>query len=440
MARLNISFAGSRLARRFIALLAIFALGALLYQPTETRGQPPARGGRRPPVDNPRAPEVPEIEPEDAEPEEGPPEKKYKSLPVDEKQNRKKSEIGRILRTGKFAGPEEQQSFDDFFLKYLLARWTVQSDITSLPARRQELLNYLRTHAPAAEVHDRLNRLVLDFMKSLIGGDHHPAAKINAMLVIGDLNAVEPAAGVTVVPWSEALNVLIAAVESQKIPDGLRAAAMIGILRHASAGIQNADAQKPLTVAMLRLANGDVPTGTAPSGRAWIVAQALETLGILGSTGEDNAVFKAMLKIVADPKLPLLLRSAAADSLGRLNYSSAGGISPAETAVALGQLALDACAEELRLAKETSRLDLRRRMLHRLDAVLMALVGEDETKPKGIVSLAKDPAQTTFVTDLKKTVKNAIDVLDDKKKENESMKPAVVELQKNLKDWLQKKP
>ena len=77
-----------------------------------------------------------------------------------------------------------------------------------------------------------------------------------------------------------------------------------------------------------------------------------------------------MLAAVADAKLSLCTRSIAADSLGHLKYSDAGGIDPVETAATLGRLAADACTEELRLLKPDSVSVERGRIKHRLDVVL----------------------------------------------------------------------
>ena len=52
----------------------------------------------------------------------------------------------------------------------------------------------------------------------------------------------------------------------------------------------------------------------------------------------------------------------------------------------MGQLAIAACDEELRLVKAGSRVS-RRRLKRRLDAVLSALGGNDENGHKGIMSL-----------------------------------------------------
>jgi hypothetical protein len=439
MTKLKIFVSGMRLVQRQIALLVVFAGCAMVCLPAEAQRQPPARRGAAQPNEDGMKPAVPVAQEQEAEAEEGPPEKKYENLPVDTALSREKSKIGAMLRDGKFATSQAKDDFDNFYKNYFLARWSLQTDVRNLALHyRQELSNNFKA-AKTGAVHDHLHELVLDFMKMLIDRDFHPAVKVNAMLMIGELNSVEQIGRDAAVPSPEALTVLIAAVENAKLPDGLRAAAMVGILRHASAGVLSADAQQAITVAMLELAAADLPAGSAASGRAWIAAQAVEILGVLGKVGANNAVFTALFKIVADGKLPILVRGAAADSLGRLNYSSATDINAAQTAAALCQFALDACTEELRAAKDTRAQPFRRRMVHRLDAVLMALIGEDEKNPKGIASLA--PAdQKALLAALQKDVKDAVDVLDDKRQETEDMKPTVMQLQKKLEAWLQKKP
>ena len=163
----------------------------------------------------------------------------------------------------------------------------------------------------------------------------------------------EPTPTTAAVPLPEALTVLLAAVESSKLPDAVRAAAMAGILRHAEAGIRNA---RDLQLAHRGHASFDgrgsadgcagcpASRGSSPRpSRCW---------GCWVPWAQDNAVFKAMLKTVSETKLPLCTRSIAAESLGRLNYSGAAGIDPAEAAAALGTVRRRRLrTEELRIGR-----------------------------------------------------------------------------------------
>ncbi len=360
------------------------------------------------------------------------------------------SKIRTDLRNGNY-GATTKDDFEHFYKAYFLSRWSVQEDIRQLPHYRQELSSHFRSAVPGPP-RDDLTRLTLDFLKQLVRGDYHPAVKINAVLAIGELNSVEQSGRVAAVPLPEALDVLLAAANSSKFSDAIRVAAMVGVLRHASAGTPTSETQKKISDVMLRLAAGDLPAGAALSARGWLVARAVETLGTLGSVGENNEVFTAVLKTAADTKLPLAVRCAAADALGRLNYASADGINPVETAAVLGRLAIDTCKAGLAQTKDAAGVPFRRRLLCRLDAVLVALSGEEERGEKkactGIVPLAKQPPEKAFIASLQKAITDAIDKLDYKENIRESpdtaklddMKEPVTKLQQSLEQLLQQKP
>jgi hypothetical protein len=425
---------------RQIAILAAFLLIAMSCQslfaqaPTPGKRATPAR--RQPDRrTQPVAPVEPEAE-EAEEEEETPPAKEYKELTVDDTLKSKGSKVTPILTAGKFENPADQTMFDDYYRNYFLARWSLVDNIENLPRERKDLCNQLgKRSVGGSAVHDHLNDIVLEVMKTLASGDFHPAVRYNAVLMIGDLNSVEKVGSEKDVPLPDALKVLMGAAESGKLSDELRVAAMIGIARHARLNIQDEEVRASLSKSMLRLATAEIPAGPAASGREWIRAQAIETLGILGSVGENNSVFQAMLKAVADDKLPPFVRIAAVDALGRLNYLSANGINATEAAFTLGQYALDACDDELQSLKKPGSLVMRRRIMSSLIAVLSALGGEGDDR-KGIASIAKEP---NLAAELQKTIEEACKTLD-QTEEDKGLKAPVADLQKKLKAWLQKKP
>ena len=109
--------------------------------------------------------------------------------------------------------------FDSYYSDYFLARWSVlgKSDhrpIANLPECRKQVRNDL--HRAKGDVHDHLNALVLEFMKAHAAENYHPAVRVNAMLMIGDLNRVEPTGSAAAIPLPEALTMLLDAVKSSK--------------------------------------------------------------------------------------------------------------------------------------------------------------------------------------------------------------------------------
>jgi hypothetical protein len=366
----------------------------------------------------------------------------YEQLPVDDNlKTRDAAKINQILLAGRFAGGE-QDLFDQFYQKYFLSRWTVPKYKASLHLFRKDLrVSHLaKKSSGGVEVHDHLNALVLDFMKKLVAGRYDPAVQVNAMLTIGELNSVElPAA-----PLPEALGVMLAAVANAKVSDAVRTEAMFGIQRHVAMRMAARDlddeTRKTLTAAMLKVTAAELPTGSARAGREWILAQAVETLGHLGSTGENNAVLKALVRIVGDSSLSLSTRSIAAVAIGRLTYGGVAGINPAQASAAIAQFAADACSEELRAPKDNERGISRRRTKQRLGAALLALVGGEDAAKKGIASAAQDAGQKANLTELRKAIEVVTKLLDDKNHESDDLESPLDDLRGNLEEWLKKQP
>jgi hypothetical protein len=429
MVTVNVRYFDRNFALRGASLLLVFVAGILLSQ---TALAQPAPGAVADPPGGKKAAE--------ATPATPPVDKKYDEDASDESLKKNGSRVQQILGTGKFEGG--QDVFDQFYNKYLLARWSVAKNAAELPKMRRELHNHL-AKAKSGEVHDHLNTLVLEYMNKVATGNYYPVVQLNAMLMIGDLNKDETAVGGAAKPLPAALDVMVADVQNAKVSDAVRAAAMIGILRHVATGISDEDVKKPLSIALLKLvADVDPSAGAAAPGREWICAQAIEALAYLGSVGQNNAVFNALLKTVADNKLSISTRSIAVRSLGRLNYSGAAGISAADAATAIGQFLIDACNDVPRRAAPTGKpLAVRSWIRRPLSDALTALTGADDgTGKTGIKSVTRDDSQRAPLDKLQKPIETLTTFLDDPKREKDDLQPQVDELRKALEAWLKEKP
>ena len=423
------------LSLSFVLLMGIYTGDYSWAQPAP-RPRPPEDALQR--LTQPGATEP---EPESAEPADAAPksDQQFDEDQVDNTQKQQRTKIGQMLRDQQF-GPGQQAVFDTYYNDYALPQWTLLKNLGNVHLYRPTLRNELR-QAKSGQVHDHLNTLIMEYMKKLATtGNYHPAVRVNAMLMIGELNRVEATGNEMPTPLDEGLQVLIVIVENAKLSDAVRAAAMVGILRHAAAGIRDDEVRKPLAVAMLKLASANIPASPAGPGREWLRSQAIETLGRLGSVGDNDGVFNLLLKNVADSKLSFSTRCIAAESLGRLNYAGTGGISPVDTAAILGQFVIKACGDELRLAKETEKHISRRRMKQRLSAARAAIFGSEENRSKGLASLAREQLQQTFLADFQKTLEATTDKLDDKKLEGDDLETAIDDLRTNIEGWLKKKP
>ncbi|MGA2798249.1 MAG: hypothetical protein ABSE63_11765 [Thermoguttaceae bacterium] len=374
----------------------------------------------------------------------------YAEDPVDQTQKNKIRDIGPTLNSGKFDPnqPQQKEDFDNYYKTYALPRWTQLSTLNSLRVYHQELFSNL-SRAKSGEVHDYLNKLVLDYMGKIAKSDkYHPAVRINAMLTIGDLNSVDSIQAAQNIPLADAMPVLLETVNNDKLIVPVRIAALVGINRHVTMGVTDPQIQQIFS-AMLKLVSGADATNFSDLGLVWMRKQAVDILGLLGNLGTNNQVPKLLSAYAGDAKAPFFLRLSAAEALGKLKYEGASGLDAVALAKSLGQLMLDACDAEFKA--KGSAADRQRRLKARLASAMFGLSGDGTTFNgrtfKGITPLAKDPAQLNNLKaifgDLLKTLDNKdISKLndDEKQKFNEDLKKAVEDCQSKLKDWLEKQP
>ena len=299
---------------------------------------------------------------------------KYDVIEPERKQKLFEIKLSPLFLRGKF-DPGEEEAMVAYFTQYFFPCWTdpkfYPPSCPQLPDLRHKLHLHLSNagRAPAKEVHDRLNAVTLDFLTKLATGNYSPAVRINAMLMIGELNALEVAPPRNKSqPLAEALPVLLKNADDSKQLEAVRVAAMVGVVRRAAAGLNEAD-EKKVTAAMLKLLKAPVPEGPVDDGYAWLQAQAADALGRLHSVGQDGEIAYALAAIVGDAKTSFDTRCATAQALGNLNYD-AGSVNGATVLAALCHMALDAASTEAEGPSVSPR-----RLKWRMHCVELALTG-----------------------------------------------------------------
>ncbi|MEE8450905.1 MAG: hypothetical protein V3R99_03290 [Thermoguttaceae bacterium] len=311
--------------------------------------------------------------------------------PVDVTQLQNKSKVSAILRKGTF-GAGEQDMFDKYYETYALARWSDPKTRHLLTTFRRDLDRDLRT-AKRGSAYNHLRDLILTRFTTTASQNYHRAVRVNAMLMIGELNEAEPAKlAENPVPHAAALQtVLLPAIQAATQPDAVKVAAMAGIARHARLG---APMPPSVQTEMITLVTSETAPGPSADGRAWMRVQAARVLGAMGSLGTDGVVPNAIARMVADEPLRLAARCAAARALGELKYGGAGWRSAGVTVLSLRQLALDACDAE----KDGV---LRRRLASHLSSISTGLGGNpNDPTENGIGPLAGSGSGPQFVAGL----------------------------------------
>jgi hypothetical protein len=307
----------------------------------------------------------------------------------DDSLKRSKPKIVEILHKEAVAAGD-REALVPYYRNYALARWRRPENIAQLPKFRADFRNDLAV-AKTLDVHNWITDIAIDvFPRIAASSNAPPALRINAALMVGELNLTDPVGKASAKPLAAAIDPLLQMVNADEQIDGVKAAALFGLLRHAELGVEDDDVRQQNANAMVKLV--EAPTA-ADDGQAWIKSQAIEILGFLGGTGENNAVPDLLSKILGDADVVLPVRRAAARALGRLNYVTAG-LNTAALAAAVGKFVVAACRRaktDLDQGKPVTGPAVRSFFL----AATAALSGSD-AQHHGIVGAAKGTPQESF--------------------------------------------
>ncbi len=225
---------------------------------------------------------------------------------------------GRVLRAGTFADADEEAKFAEYYNRSLFPNVTNPANRQS---PRDDVIAKLRIdlkvceRSPSQQVFNKLADLTLDFMSKIAkDGQYHPAARVNAMLAIGEVNSPKTA------------DFLLAALADPKQIDAVRVVAMSDLVHLAGqSGLSDPAVAQPVIARMAKIVRAPIPKSDSPQGdRAdgirWMRGQAADVLAELGNTGSQGEVPLALLAMLNDKDLPVPLRSKAARALGKLKY------------------------------------------------------------------------------------------------------------------------
>lgn len=273
---------------------------------------------------------------------------------------RMRSEIQKMLRDGTIPADKEAM-FNDYYKNYALARWTFLDRPHELAKYRSELGNELtmsyKPNRGANQARDKLQALVLQYMQGFVNPDvlarpatnFSPATRYNAILMIGELNEVEPAMGVKVVkPLPQALGILRRHAADKRHIDAVRLGALIGIRRHCRL-MQEAGTEIPRDV-LGDLANlaktQESERVRSDEGQAWLRAVAAMTFGDVKGAPQQDWVANMLRGIVSESDSQPFLRYEAANSLGNIDYRKAPGLDMNPFLHSLGLMAVELCDRE----------------------------------------------------------------------------------------------
>lgn len=272
------------------------------------------------------------------------------------------------LKEAMKSGVLVKDQIDKVIVGYL-ATFTQPEQFGTIAETRMHIkFKILAANNVSPAVHDYIAQKVLDVCTPMMGVEYHPVARVEAALMIGDLNLTEPISvgNVPPVPLEKALVALLDVIESKDAAPAVVAAALVGVDRFARFAA-HMTAKKALdpkvlertTSALYKLAATDADL-ISP----WIRRRAVRALGHLGQLGDKERVPQLLITILSNPKERTLLRCEAARAFGFLNLQEAKLTNIATAAYQMGVLAV-ACGKETRGTRATwgeDQLDALRQM------------------------------------------------------------------------------
>ncbi len=349
---------------------------------------------------------------------------------------KKRGDIQRMLRRGTFEG-NEQAEFDQYFSQYFMRLFSTKSpDARILPSTRHQLRLFL-TYGRQGTVYNRLVKMSMDEMKKIaVDKNAHPANRVNAILVLGMLKQSEPNGK----PLSSTFPLLQYVVTSDRFPDDMKIAAMVGLvdIAQAEGGIP-ANKRDEFAGQMLAILNqAEAPAGRSQGGHNWMRRCAGQILAEMGSPGPKNEVLAAFQKIIADPSAGNTLRCELAECVGKLKFPEGAQVDFATLSNLLGHQTVEICQRELDQIT-IQQPPSRRLVVYALASALNGLQGP--TGRSGLVEAAAGSPDADFVGTMRTKIKDAYSLVsDDEEVPDGSLKEMVGDMIADLRSILQPKP
>lgn len=170
---------------------------------------------------------------------------------------------------------------------------------------------------PASAV---IRELIVSEASRIAADNYHPLARVTATMMLAQLdqlpqrhNPPRPP-----VPSEEAYASLEQLYGSGRMPDGVRAAALLGILRHAKLDAIPENRRNGLGRAMMALVGSDPPEGRSPEAHAYMQRFAVDVLIQMADPNQSPRILQAIVSLANDREKPNLIAAYAAAKLGRL--------------------------------------------------------------------------------------------------------------------------
>ena len=252
--------------------------------------------------------------------------KKYAEIPMHKAFENERTAKAIQSEAKSFAGTGNGRGnyVNAYFGLYVASKMTQQPDgLKEMDKLTQEMRTLLSRaqRSGNATVYAQLSKYIFDAMKKVAAGDHHPAARINAIQILSRLDRVpaDTSSRRPPEPLMQVLPVLLNLYEDDSNVDGVRAAALHGIHRHVSYNFAkiNPAGRTKLASVMNDLLESDPPANRSPEAHAYLQRFAVDMLDSMRPPQDPNLGMK-LISISTEPKKPNLIALYSASRLGAM--------------------------------------------------------------------------------------------------------------------------
>ncbi|MDR2644025.1 MAG: hypothetical protein LBC74_14690 [Planctomycetaceae bacterium] len=257
----------------------------------------------------------------------------YKSWAVDDSLSAKKNEVMAAMKQGNVPAANRAE-WNAFFDKFYFARWTVEGNLGFVQTYVRDLISRDLKDATGGARTFFLAKSLETLSKMANDKSINPAARYNAILAIGQLTLKEATNTEPPVYYEDALKFLVSIHDNNSTPEYIRVGALIGIVRHAQAGINNDDFKNNKVPAIfIKTIKSNSPVAEQDADERakldWSRLRAFDGLAALKVVNQN--ILTVVKDVIRSNIESFEMRCRAARLLGELDLqSSADKIKPAE--------------------------------------------------------------------------------------------------------------
>ena len=258
-----------------------------------------------------------------------------------------------VVRTYVTTGNGNQQMVNGYFKVYLPAKMTSPEGVKDISAASRDAASFLvrAQRSSNQQIARQVSVYLYEGMRGVAEGNYHPAARINAILLLSKLDqqSANPAAKTAPVPLPQALPILLSLYQNVDNTDGVRAAALHGIHRHVRFGFPQITPENKtaITQSMNDLLTSSAPAGRNQKAHAYLQRFAVDIIDTLRPAA-DNSLGTQLISISTEPDQPDLIALYSASRFGSFGPAMQGnGPEPTKVLNSWGHRVLDAFESEI---------------------------------------------------------------------------------------------